>query len=89
MTNIVRTGVRVTAEDLAEVLAWNAERNDTPVVRVAGRWLDEDAEEWFHRRLDDLAERYGLPKLPARDGAADHYGILRTGEFTRVDWSNR
>lgn len=81
---VINTGVRVSPEDVEEMRAAARECRSAPVARVHGRWLHEDAEEIFHIKLNALAVRYGLPppqRLP--DGALNHYGMSKDGEFTR------
>jgi hypothetical protein len=48
----------------------------TPFVRVHGKWLPDEAEALFKRRIDELARAHGL-----LDRGEDHYGLVATGEF--------
>lgn len=71
-----RTGVFATDEEIEQSRKWAAEFADAPVVKIAGRWLHEDAEETFKRRIDGLAAAHGLPGR-----GEDHYGLIASGEF--------
>lgn len=77
------TGIIAKPEDVARAKEWLAEFRSTPVIRVHGRWLPEDAEAIFKRRLDDLAVSYGLPTPELIDGEPNRYGLMATGEFLR------
>lgn len=80
----VRTGVFATPEEVESAKGWSAEARSTPVVKVHGHWLHEDADAQFKMRIDDLAKSHGLPELPPVDGEPDHYGLIANGEFTTL-----
>lgn len=71
-----RTGVFATDEDISKARTWSEECAATPFVRVHGKWLPDEAEALFKRRIDELAMAHGLP-----DRGEDHYGLVATGEF--------
>lgn len=81
----IKTGVIVSAEHTAEVLELSKAAAHAPVMRVHGRWMNELAHEVLMARIDALAVEYGLPPPIVVDGEVWHYGMLRTGEFTRLD----
>lgn len=80
----VRTGVFAAPEEIELSRQWRLEADKTPIVRVFGRWLHEEADAQFKARIDGLAEKHGLPKLQPIDGESNHYGLLATGEFTTI-----
>lgn len=80
--SIKGTGVRATAEEIAEARRAAADVRDTPLVIVHGRDLRRDVREEFMARVDALAMAHGLPKPGLVDGEVNHYGLAHDGEFT-------
>lgn len=77
---VVSTGVRAGPEVLA------AARQETlaggPAVKVYGKWLNENSEE-FKLQVDRWAVEAGLPEPEEIDGETNHYGMTADGVFTR------
>jgi hypothetical protein len=79
------TGVFATAEEIDHARALADELTRTPVIRVHGHWLPEDAHHALMSYIDKCAVKHGLPE-PEKDvdGNVIHYGMLSSGEFTTV-----
>ena len=80
-----RTGVHARPEDIERCTAWMEEWHAAPVARVLGVWMNEAAESLFKIRVHELAMSYGLPDLAPTPDGPDRYGILATGEFTKLE----
>jgi len=80
----VRTSVFASPNDIQRCGVWAEEYRSTPLIRVHGRWLNEDAEDLFRLRVHELARSYGLPELQPTPDGPDRYGIIVTGEFVRL-----
>lgn len=81
---IKQTGVFASEQEVARAKQLSAEFSTTPLIKVLGRWLPDDARAALMDYIDACAVSHGLP-APGRDadGDVDHYGLLATGEFTR------
>lgn len=82
---IKKTGVKVTGAELKEARDRAREKAATPVAKVAGRWLSDDAEKAHSEWVDALAVLHGLPAPPTIDGEVHHYGMDAEGEFTTYE----
>lgn len=82
---VIKTGIIAKPEDVEHCFEWHREMSATPVMKLGRHWLHEEAQREFERRIDELAVSYGLPEPAVIDGEVWHYGILRTGEFTRAE----
>lgn len=79
------TGVFLTPEQLADARQRAAAVRATPVMKVAGRWVHEDAAEAFAAWRDIVAIEKGLPAPGLLEGEVNHYGISLEGELTTYE----
>jgi hypothetical protein len=83
--SVVQTGVFASMEQLAQVRKAFHEARETPVMRVHGVWMHEEALESAKSLVDKLAVECGLPPPGLIEGQVNHYGLLPTGEFNRYE----
>lgn len=81
---IKNTGIVVSEEHRKATLERAQGVVSTPVIKVHGAWLPDEARLEFGDWLDKLAESYGLPP-PVKNSEGDvvHYGMTAKGEFTK------
>ena len=78
------TGVTISEEHYKELLKLQQEVQSTPMAKVHGSFLYEDALELFKCRVDEMAIAAGLPPPGKIDGVIDHYGVdSASRQFTR------
>ena len=80
---IKNTGIIVSEEHCKVALARARGVLSTPVIKVDGAWLPDEARLNFGDWLDALAQSYGLPPPEVRDGETYHYGMTMKSEFTK------
>jgi hypothetical protein len=82
-TMVKNTGIVVTDEHRSAALARARGVVGTPIIKVHGVWLPDEARLDFGTWLDALAQSYGLP-APSKtsEGEIVHYGMTAKGEFT-------
>jgi hypothetical protein len=75
------TGVFATEQERAELLRRKFQAAETPVIKVHGRWLADDAHEAFMAAIDALAVTHGLPEPKPYGDDVNHYGMSNDGQF--------
>jgi hypothetical protein len=82
---VIKTGVFATTQEVDKATDLAIQARNAPLAKVNGVWLCEEADEVMHAFIDEAAIGHGLPPPNKTSEGVNHYGLLKTGEFTRTD----